>query len=743
MFCGQEEEIMPWGFNPHSLITREIKEEKMISKRCIVGLLVVLVFPMLLSAESRELDARSSALPEGGEQARSVPNILNFQGYLADSEGQPVTDSLLMVFRVFTDSTWGTELWTESRFVKVEDGVFNVLLGRYVSGLDSAFLFDHNRFVEVTVDGEVLEPRTRVASVPYAFRSHQADTSSFGYYALTASYASTSGYADAAGLCETSTYSDTADFAYEALHSDTADYALSGAGGGDTDWDLVGTVLYTHDQWGVARGDAWNKLWGTGVNTHTNLGTSCTTGVSGQNRTHATVSGGERNVAGNSYSAVCGGKGNVASGGYGMVGAGLNNTASEFGAFVGSGQDNEASGYESAIAGGRQNEASGDYAAVCGGSTNMAAEDYSRVGGGWLNHAEAVYSGVGGGFKNVALGNFSTVGGGREDTVRSHLGGVLSGYGNVVGDDVLDSASVICGGRDNAVTDEYCFIGGGKGNEANYEFTTICGGMGNKTESPGNGATIGGGAHNYASGAYSMVGGGEFDSATAGHSVVSGGWLNRSHGGCASVTGGYENIASGWTSAVLGGTGNVVSGSWSAAIGGSGCVADGDFSYVFGLYAEANGVEKTAVFDWGVGEGTVFIGTDASNATYRLYVNGNAYATGVWNSSDRDFKTDVRPLESSLALVSRLNPVRYTWKEGMKEYGIDEAREDVGFIAQDLQDVLPEVVREMDDEGHLAVNYNHITAVNTAAIQELLELVETQHERIEQLEGRIADLEGK
>ena len=70
----------------------------------------------------------------------------------------------------------------------------------------------------------------------------------------------------------------------------------------------------------------------------------------------------------------------------------------------------------------------------------------------------------------------------------------------------------------------------------------------------------------------------------------------------------------------------------------------------------------------------------------------------------------------------------------MKEYGIDEARDDVGFIAQDLQEVLPEVVREMDDEGHLAVNYNHITAVNTAAIQELLL-------KIDKLEARIAELE--
>jgi hypothetical protein len=94
-----------------------------------------------------------------------------------------------------------------------------------------------------------------------------------------------------------------------------------------------------------------------------------------------------------------------------------------------------------------------------------------------------------------------------------------------------------------------------------------------------------------------------------------------------------------------------------------------------------------------------------------------------------------------LSLVSELNPVRYTWKDDMKEYGIEEAREDVGFIAQDLEDVLPEVVREMDNEGHLAVNYNHITAVNTAAIQELLELVEAQHEKIEQLEARIAELE--
>jgi hypothetical protein len=87
-------------------------------------------------------------------------------------------------------------------------------------------------------------------------------------------------------------------------------------------------------------------------------------------------------------------------------------------------------------------------------------------------------------------------------------------------------------------------------------------------------------------------------------------------------------------------------------------------------------------------------------------------------------KTDVRAIDEPLEVVNSLNPVRFSWRDGLKEFGIEGNREDIGFIAQELQRVLPELVREGADKDHLAVNYDHITAVNTAAIQELIQIVD-------------------
>jgi hypothetical protein len=699
----------------------------MMSGRVAGAAVVVLALVAGLGGEAQAPNETSSDMKGEGGGARSVPMYINYQGYLEDSLGGPIDDSLVLTFKIYEFPTSGDPLWAEGRGVTIENGVFDVVLGTYSYIPDSVFIGEENRWMELSVEGEVLWPRTMIGMVPYAYKAHVSDTANMAWNA-SYSYQAWTSY-----------YSDTADYAYYAGHADTADYAFSGAGGGDTDWDLLGDVLYTHDHWGVARGGTLNKLWGANVHTHTNLGSGCTTGVSGLNNSYVTIAGGYLNEAKGGYSAIVGGKENEASGTYAMVGSGLNNTASEFGTFIGGGQDNEASGYEATVAGGRQNTASGDYAVIAGGISNEVTQDYATVGGGWLNSAEALYSSVSGGFKNVAQGNYSTIGGGREDTVKAPYCGVFSGYNNTVGDYIADSASVICGGRNNFVGSKYSIIGGGQFNIIEESYAMIGGGKSN--DATGGLSVVSGGWLNSATGDYSTISGGDTHTASGPNSTICGGHQNSATEYSSTVSGGGNNTASANYSWIGGGYSNVASGYYAVVLGGWDNDASGDISYAFGYDANTDNIDSTAVFDWGSGKGTVFIGRDAISSTYRLYVSGSAYATGVWNSSDRTLKENVRPLESSLDLVSELNPVRYTWKEEMKEYGIDEASEDFGFIAQDLQQVLPEVVREMDDEGHLAVNYDHIIAVNTAAIQELLELVENQQERIEQLENRIADLE--
>ncbi|WP_454735361.1 tail fiber domain-containing protein [Cupriavidus necator] len=97
-------------------------------------------------------------------------------------------------------------------------------------------------------------------------------------------------------------------------------------------------------------------------------------------------------------------------------------------------------------------------------------------------------------------------------------------------------------------------------------------------------------------------------------------------------------------------------------------------------------------------------------------------ATNVTATSDRTLKTDIEPLTGALSLVKRLRGVRHGW---VNDGG---GRRDVGVIAQEIQEVLPELVFEGED-GKLSVAYAKLNAI-------LLEAIKEQDARLSALEGR-------
>ncbi len=129
------------------------------------------------------------------------------------------------------------------------------------------------------------------------------------------------------------------------------------------------------------------------------------------------------------------------------------------------------------------------------------------------------------------------------------------------------------------------------------------------------------------------------------------------------------------------------------------------------------------------------VGVDASGyGTLRIYnangaqfqnSDGTGYAPvrgGVYtNASDRRWKKDIRPVGYGLAAAMVLKPSAFTWKATGKR--------DLGFIAQDVQKVLPELVTA-DKRGYLGMNYSGVIPVLTRAIQE-------QQAEIEKLKGEL------
>lgn len=108
--------------------------------------------------------------------ARAVPPLMNYQGYVTDNVGQPMSGSHTMQFQMFADSTGGAALWSETyAAVDVVAGVFSVLLGA-ATPLPVGTLFTGNMlWLQTTVDGNTLLPRRPVVSVAYALWAENSD----------------------------------------------------------------------------------------------------------------------------------------------------------------------------------------------------------------------------------------------------------------------------------------------------------------------------------------------------------------------------------------------------------------------------------------------------------------------------------------------------------------------------------------------------------------------------------------
>lgn len=109
--------------------------------------------------------------------------------------------------------------------------------------------------------------------------------------------------------------------------------------------------------------------------------------------------------------------------------------------------------------------------------------------------------------------------------------------------------------------------------------------------------------------------------------------------------------------------------------------------------------------------------------------------------SDLKLKSDVRDLETMSGKIMQLKPVKYKMipqlKGDMKADSmmIEKSKEDqVGFIAQDMQKVFPELVTQ-DKSGKLGIKYVELIPMLVKAYQE-------QQAEIESLKARVAKLEG-
>ncbi|RZK18730.1 MAG: hypothetical protein EOO43_12295, partial [Flavobacterium sp.] len=97
---------------------------------------------------------------------------------------------------------------------------------------------------------------------------------------------------------------------------------------------------------------------------------------------------------------------------------------------------------------------------------------------------------------------------------------------------------------------------------------------------------------------------------------------------------------------------------------------------------------------------------------------GNLVTNGSSSSSDKRYKRDFSSIANPLNKVLQMNGFQYYWKqEEFKEKNFPATRQ-LGFIAQEVEMLFPELV-ETDEKGYKSVDYARLTPVLVEAIKEL------------------------
>jgi len=113
-----------------------------------------------------------------------------------------------------------------------------------------------------------------------------------------------------------------------------------------------------------------------------------------------------------------------------------------------------------------------------------------------------------------------------------------------------------------------------------------------------------------------------------------------------------------------------------------------------------------------------YLSTDGGTITGDVTVNGAFSATSVTETSSIRFKENVKPIEFAFNTISKLQGVSYNWKESGKN--------DIGFIAEEVEKVLPQLIKKSKEGVVEGMNYSRLTAL-------LVEVVKDQQKQIDEL----------
>jgi hypothetical protein len=150
----------------------------------------------------------------------------------------------------------------------------------------------------------------------------------------------------------------------------------------------------------------------------------------------------------------------------------------------------------------------------------------------------------------------------------------------------------------------------------------------------------------------------------------------------------------------------------------------------------------------GGGTGDVHMTAGQDSVKLLIYSTGNIGApsgSNIYAASDCRLKKNIRTISYGLCDVMKLQPKVFNWKDNFTPS--ENGKEMLGFVAQDIQTIIPEVVEQFSDGSDitfdcqtitnpLRVNEKFIIPILTKAIQDQQCIIQCLTNRIVQLENK-------
>ena len=112
----------------------------------------------------------------------AVPPFIFYQGKLSDKGNMPMNDTVNMTFSIWLDSSLTSselKVWSETHNdVVITEGQYSVFLGSGIQDLGTfgpGIFSSNDTWLEVSVNGEVLQPRQKIVSSGFAIRAGEVD----------------------------------------------------------------------------------------------------------------------------------------------------------------------------------------------------------------------------------------------------------------------------------------------------------------------------------------------------------------------------------------------------------------------------------------------------------------------------------------------------------------------------------------------------------------------------------------